>query len=163
MNQTHIHLMLNHVAILGSIFSILILLAGIVYNSDILKKTAMIGFVIAALTAIPVFLTGEPAEESVEHLPGIIKETIHDHEEAAEISIWLIVLLGLASLVTFFIAQKNNSIKKGFVTFLLLASLVAAGSISYTGYLGGKIRHTELTPGGTPATNASTQGEEDDD
>lgn len=73
MNTTHIHLLLNHVAILGALFSVILLLAGMFIKSDILKKTALLGFVLAALASIPVFLTGEPAEESVEHLPGICR------------------------------------------------------------------------------------------
>lgn len=164
MNQTHIHLLLNHVAILGSVFSIVLLIAGMVLKSDVLKKTAMIGFVIAALVAIPVFLTGEPAEESVENIAGTIKATIEEHEESAEISIWLVEFMGAVSLLTFFLAKKSNTINKGLLSFLLLLSIVAAGSISYTGFLGGKIRHTELSGlNGNATGQPDKAGEEDDD
>lgn len=164
MNQTHIHLLLNHVAILGSVFSIILLIAGMVLKSDVLKKTAMIGFVMAALVAIPVFLTGEPAEESVENIAGTIKATIEEHEESAEISIWLVEFMGAVSLLTFFLAKKSNTINKGLLSFLLLLSIVAAGSISYTGFLGGKIRHTELSGQNVNASGQQEKaGEEDDD
>ncbi|MBK7850466.1 MAG: hypothetical protein IPJ66_04785 [Bacteroidetes bacterium] len=163
MNQTHIHLLLNHVAILGSVFSIVLLIAGMVLKSDVLKKTAMIGFVIAALVAIPVFLTGEPAEESVENIAGTIKATIEEHEESAEISIWLVEFMGAVSLLTFFLAKKSNTINKGLLSFLLLLSIVAAGSISYTGFLGGKIRHTELSGLNTNATGQPDKAAEEDD
>lgn len=164
MNQTHIHLLLNHVAILGSVFSIVLLLAGMVLKSDVLKKTAMVGFVIAALVAIPVFLTGEPAEESVENIAGTVKATIEEHEESAEISIWLVEFMGAVSLLTFFLTKKSNAINKGLLSFLLLLSIVAAGSISYTGYLGGKIRHTELSGQNSNASGQQEKsGEEDDD
>jgi hypothetical protein len=163
MTQTHIHLLLNHVAILGSVFSIVLLIAGMVLKSDVLKKTAMIGFVIAALVAIPVFLTGEPAEESVENIAGTIKATIEEHEESAEISIWLVEFMGAVSLLTFFLAKKSNTINKGLISFLLLLSLVAAGSISYTGYLGGKIRHTELSGQIGQTANPAGQGAESDE
>ena len=163
MNQTHIHLLLNHVAILGSVFSIVLLIAGMVLKSDVLKKTAMIGFVIAALVAIPVFLTGEPAEESVENIAGTIKATIEEHEESAEISIWLVEFMGAVSLLTFFLAKKSNTINKGLLSFLLLLSIVAAGSISYTGFLGGKIRHTELSGLNGNATGQPDKAAEEDD
>lgn len=167
MNPTHIHLLLNHVAILGTLFSIVILLAGLFLSSDVLKKTAMIGFFIAALVAIPVFLTGEPAEESVKKISGTLKSTIEEHEESAEVSIWLVEIMGAVSLLTFLLAQKSKSINKSLLMFLLLLSLVAAGSISYTGYLGGKIRHTELSgqigQTTTPAGQEGASEEEDDD
>ena len=163
MNQTHIHLLLNHVAILGSIFSILLLLSGLFFSSDILKKAAMVGLFLAALVAIPVFLTGEPAEESVEKIAGTVKSTIEEHEESADVSIWLVEIMGAVSLLTFLLAHKSNSINKGLLLFLLILSLVAAGSISYTGYLGGKIRHTELSGQIGQTANPAGQGAESDE
>ncbi len=136
-------------------------------SSDVLKKTAMVGFFIAALVAIPVFLTGEPAEESVEKIAGTLKSTIEEHEESAEISIWLVEIMGAVSLLTFLLAHKSNSINKGLLTFLFILSLVSAGSISYTGYLGGKIRHTELSgqigQTASPAGQGAESDEEDED
>ena len=154
MNTTHIHLLLNHVAILGALFSVILLLAGMFIKSDILKKTALLGFVLAALASIPVFLTGEPAEESVEHLPGIVEATIHEHEESAEFSIWAIEALGAFSLLGFIMMFRGSSIKSGFMGLVL---------ISYTGYLGGKIRHTELSPTSGVPVNSGGEAEEEDD
>ena len=163
MNTTHIHLLLNHVAILGALFSVILLLAGMFIKSDILQKTALLGFVLAALASIPVFLTGEPAEESVEHLPGIVEATIHEHEESAEFSIWAIEALGAFSLLGFIMMFRGSSIKSGFMGLVLILSLIAAGSISYTGYLGGKIRHTELSPTSGVPVNSGGEAEEEDD
>jgi hypothetical protein len=40
-------------------------------------------FVFTALLALPVYFIGEPAEEVVEHLPGVAKSLIEKHENAA--------------------------------------------------------------------------------
>ena len=37
-----------------------------------------------AVLTIPVFLTGEETEESVEHLAGVSHDLIEEHEELAE-------------------------------------------------------------------------------
>lgn len=167
MNSTHIHLLLNHVAILGAVFSIMLLIVGIVRKNETMLAIALTGFVIAALSAIPVFLTGEPAEESVEHLAGVVKATIEEHEESAEVSIWFIELLGALSLAGLIFRKRSLMTKKVFMIPLLALSLISAGTISYTGYLGGKIRHTEISGNagvqGTDQGGEKEKGEEDED
>jgi len=156
MNPVHIHLLLNHVAILGAIFSLLLFISGRIMSENILVRTALIGFVFSALIAIPVFLTGEPAEEAVEELPGVTHEIIHSHEEAAEFSIWMIELLGLISLLWFFVSERLRNLLN---LFILLFGFISVISLAYTGLEGGKIRHSEIRDN----TIASPVLEEDDD
>jgi len=73
MNATHLHLMLNHLPVLGTAFGLGLLLFGLWRRSNELKKTALGVFVIIALAGVPVYLTGEPAEDGVESLPGVSK------------------------------------------------------------------------------------------
>jgi len=141
MNPAHLHLLLNHVAILGSLFSLLIFISGRLMSENVLVRTALIGFVFSALISIPVFLTGEPAEELVEDLPGITHEIIHSHEEAAEFSIWMIEILGVISLISFFISDK---FKRFIYLLILLFGFISVASLVYTGMEGGKIRHSEI-------------------
>jgi len=141
MNPAHLHLLLNHVAILGSLFSLLIFISGRLMSENVLVRTALIGFVFSALISIPVFLTGEPAEELVEDLPGITHEIIHSHEEAAEFSIWMIEILGLISLLSFFTADR---FKRFLNLLILLFGFISVVSLVYTGMEGGKIRHSEI-------------------
>lgn len=164
MNLTHIHLLLNHVSILAALFSVLIYIAGIIKKNDPIKNTALIGFVLAAIVAIPVFLTGEPAEESVEHLPGVLESAIESHEEAAEIALWLIEITGIVALAGLFSKKIKFVATTGFSLLMVTFSLVSSVSISYTGYLGGKIRHTEIssTTIGND-TNEGGQGEAEEE
>lgn len=165
MNATHIHLMLNHVAILAAIFSILIFIYGFIRKNETVKNIALSGYVLAALAAIPVFLTGEPAEESVENIPGVLESVIEQHEEAAELAIWLIEITGIAALGALLMRKMKFFSGTGFATLMLFVSLASAGTISYTGYLGGKIRHTELNAGTTTGAdqNVPEAGGEDGD
>lgn len=167
MNPTHIHLVLNHVAILGAIFSIVLLIAGIVKKNETIRTIAFIGFVVSALAAIPVFLTGESAEDSVKHLAGVVKDTIEEHEEAADFSFWMIEVLGAVSLAALLFCRKKFFSTNLFLGLVTLLSLVAGSSISYTGYLGGKIRHTEISCGtnvqGTDQGGEKNGNEKDND
>jgi hypothetical protein len=158
MNTTHIHLIFNHVAIFGAIFSVFLLITGIIRKNETMYTIALMGFVMSALAAVAVFLTGEPAEDSVKHLAGVTKATIENHEESAEFSIWLIGLLGVLSLAGLLFRKKNLMTKNIFMISMVVISFIASGAISYTGYLGGKIRHTEIS-GNTSVQGADQGGE----
>lgn len=71
MNWAYIHLLLSHVPALGTVFGVLLLLFGLLRKSEELKRTNLGVFTLTALIALPTHLTGEPAEEVVERLPGV--------------------------------------------------------------------------------------------
>jgi uncharacterized membrane protein len=153
MDATHLHLLFNHVGILGLLFSACILLVAILLKSGILKRTAMTGFVIAAVAAAVTMNTGEGAEETVEHISGVAEAAIHEHEEAAESTIWLVGVCGLLSLIGLIFYFLSRTMPAAFYGLLLLVSLVASAMIFNTGRLGGLIRHTELS-GTAPAPDS---------
>ncbi len=144
MNTTHLHLLLNHFPIIGTLIGSGLLLWGIIRKQNTIKITAALILAVMAIMAIPVYLTGEPAEESVENLPGISGSLIELHEEAAVIAIWLMGITGLASLVALLFAwQKRKATGTVFILVLVL-SVFAFGTMARTGYYGGQIRHTEI-------------------
>lgn len=168
MSQTHIHLLLNHVAIMAALFSAVLFLFGALRKNETIKNVALVGFVLAAISVIPVYLTGEPAEESVEHLPGVIESVIESHEEAAEFSLWMIEIAGLAALGSLLLKKVSFFRTTVFAGVMVVISLVSASAIAYTGYLGGQIRHTEISgnapvQNGQQGTEQGEAGEEDDD
>lgn len=145
MDATHLHLLFNHVGILGILFSTLLLIAAMLVKSEILKRAAMVGLIIATVATGITMNTGEGAEESVENLQGISEATIHEHEESAETTIWLVGVCGLLSLVGIAFYFMSKSLPSIFYTVLLLLTLVASYMIFNTGRLGGLIRHSELS------------------
>ena len=68
MDATHLHLMLTHFPIVGTIIGIGVLAYGQFINNNSIKKLALAIFIVMSILTIPVFLTGEGAEETVEHL-----------------------------------------------------------------------------------------------
>jgi uncharacterized membrane protein len=165
MDSTHLHLLLNHFPIIGTIIGTGIMAYGYFTQSDTTKKAALWTWVAMALCAIPVFLTGEPAEEMVEGLPGVSDALIGAHEEAAELAIWVMEALGLLSLIALFIRFKNESTAKMVLGITFILSLITFGLMARTGYLGGQIRHTEIRSGAAGQVPAGEilGGEKDDD
>ena len=144
MNPTHLHLMLNHVPVLGTAFGLGLLVFGLGRRSPELKKTALGVFVIVALLTVPVYLTGEPAEDGVKSLPGISKAFIEQHEEAASVAFTGIIVLGAAALTGLLLLQRGKMLPAWFFSLMLAASLIASGLMVWTANLGGQIRHTEI-------------------
>jgi uncharacterized membrane protein len=165
MDSTHLHLLLNHFPIIGTIIGTGIMAYGYFTQSEPTKKAALLTWVAMAVCAIPVFLTGEPAEEMVEGLPGVSEALIEAHEEAAELAIWVMEALGLLSLLAFFIKFKTESTNKTVMGIAFALSLLTFGLMARTGYLGGQIRHTEIRTGAAANVPAGEilGGEKDDD
>ena len=76
MNAIHFHLMLNHIPVLGTAFGLVLLVFSLWRKSEELKKASLVIFLISALVAVPVYLTGEPAEDAVKPLAGVSRPVI---------------------------------------------------------------------------------------
>jgi uncharacterized membrane protein len=144
MDAAHIHLMLNHFPMAGILFAIPILAIAWWRKNDVLCLTGMSLVVLSGLITIPTFLMGEPAEEIIEHLPGISEKMIEIHEEAAEITIWFVGAAAFTALISLFIGFKNKSMLLKAIPFVTILSLCAIGFLAWTNNLGGQISHPEI-------------------
>ncbi|MFN7930605.1 MAG: hypothetical protein U0Y68_22320 [Blastocatellia bacterium] len=148
MNPVHWHLLLNHLPVIGTILGVLLLAWGTIRKSEEVTQASLGLLVIAAVLAIPTFLTGEPAEEVAEHLPGVTKAIIERHEDIARIALILTELTGVIALTGLFLRQRARWL----VPMALVFGLIAAGAMGYAANLGGQVRHTEIRAEGTATT-----------
>jgi uncharacterized membrane protein len=162
MNSAHLHLLLNHFPIVGTMIGVGLMAYGYSIRNDSVKKAALFTWFIMALSAIPVFLTGEPAEESVKGMAGVSEAVIEPHEEAAVLAFWCMEALGLLSLLASF-KFEHSDVSKIAMPLIVALSLVTSGLMAYTGYLGGQIRHTEIRSDATVQTPMENDKGEDDD
>lgn len=144
MNLTHVHLALTHFPIMGTLLGSGILAYGLFSNNDTAKKISLAIFILMGIMTIPVFMTGEPAEEAVEHLAGVSENIIEEHEELAEKAIWLMGLLGIFSMFNFIALARKTSFVKTITLATLIISVATFGVFAKVGNLGGQIRHTEI-------------------
>ncbi|MFV8369774.1 hypothetical protein [Flavobacterium sp. LB2R40] len=144
MNDAHLHMVVNHFPIIGTIFGIGILITGLLLNNDSVKNTAYIVLIIATVFGILSMSTGEGAEEIVEDFPGIGKAIIHEHEEIAEKFALLLYVTGFFALISIVASIKKFRLAKIF-SFITLILALLSGIISINvGTTGGEIRHTEI-------------------
>lgn len=165
MNAAHAHLILNHWPIFGSLFVFLLLVLAAWRKSDDMVWAALVGAVLVALGTIAVYLTGEPAAEVVEHLPGVAERLIEPHEEAALIAMILTELTGVVALAGLILGRRSKHMMRraGIGTGVL--SLVVLGAMAWTANAGGKIHHEETRGNLTtqPAGDQPHVADDDDD
>lgn len=159
MNYAHLHLMLNHVPIMGALIGLGLLVVSLTGKNTDLRRASYIIFVGVGLLAIPVFLSGFAAQAMLQG-PNVSDDLVRRHESSALLSIWFIEITGALALVGLWQAQSRPGIPRGNVIAVLVLSLMTAGLIARTSNTGGDIRHPEdITGSAAPlAENAKLDG-----
>ncbi len=112
-------------------------------SSAPIRNIAFILFIFGAVGSFVAIQTGEEAEDIVEEVAGISHDAIHDHEEAAELSLWFAVVMGLLSIAALASKKLNVRFETGLHTAVLVMALITTGLLLYAAYEGGEIRHPE--------------------
>lgn len=143
MSLMHIHLLLNHFPVIGGLIGIALVATALLRRSSELSRASLGLFAALGVISVIVFLTGEPAEEAIEKLPGFSEAITEKHEEAALVATVAMAALGalaLGALAWF----RNRDIPRWIATVAFVFSLGAGTAMSYTAMLGGQVRHTEV-------------------
>jgi hypothetical protein len=152
MEIAYLHLVTNHIPIIGVPFALAILLWGFWRKSDELKTAGFLAFAVLGAATIGVFLLGQGGEDFIEDLPGVSRDAIEEHEEFATFALISVLIVAGASLFAllryrFFSTSAGESATAfpRWILFLVLAlGLGSSAVLGYTGRLGGKIRHPEF-------------------
>ncbi|MBP0613764.1 hypothetical protein J8J42_12015 [Chryseobacterium sp. cx-311] len=149
MNNTHLHLVVNHLPIIFPVVGIILLVIGIFTKTEVSKRNSYFIFILGALASIAAMATGEGAEDGVENLPGVAESLIETHEEAAELFAGLSYILGGISTVALFASFRNYTFYKIMPFTVGLFALATLFFAQKAGTTGGEIRHTEIRSTGT--------------
>ena len=157
MNAAYVHLLLNHIPLIALPTALLFLIHSLRTKNVLSRRFALLILGIAAITVVPVYFSGEGAEELIENLADVSKSVIHEHEEAAEVSLVLTLVAGAFAFGTLVLERvwrrasigeellDQRMFRLGMVLSLLV--MVATGSLGVAAHLGGEIRHPEVRPG----------------
>lgn len=154
LNAAHIHLLLNHVPILGFAFGLLLLVWGWYRGSDEVVRAALGLFLLVGLASVLVFFSGGGAEEVVEDLAGVSHDAIEAHEETGELAMLVSVVMGVLSGAGFFVFRVR-SVPGWLKVAALAGGAIAFGLLSYAGFQGGQIHHEEVRPQGAAVAQAT--------
>lgn len=165
----HVHIMINHFPIILATMGALAVLLAVVRGQRGIWLYATVSLTLAAITVIPTYFTGEPAEEALHRPWFVARGAMHTHEDAAKVSAILVLLAGAVALVAWRrLVRYPREVRMpgGLRVALVVTSLAAAGAIGYASLLGGRIIHDApvlqgpapagyVVPGRTPAAAAS--------
>jgi hypothetical protein len=143
MTPAHLHLILNHFTVIGSVFGCALLAWAMLRGSRETVRLSLTCNVVIAVISIPVYFTGQPASDQVAHLDGVASGAIEAHAEAANFGFAAVESVGtlaLAGLLLF----RTEPVPRWFLTITLVGSLLSVGATIYTADRGRRIRHTEL-------------------
>jgi uncharacterized membrane protein len=155
MDWAHLHLMTNHLPVVGMIIGLVIFAVSLAWKSADLRKFSLYYFVVLGAASLVVFLTGEPAEELIERTRSVSEAAIERHEEASVIGLLAIEAVAVLSFAGIFFRKAEVASRAWFTRSLLALSLIASGVIGWVANLGGQIEHGQSQAAGTVA------GEED--
>lgn len=150
LNAPHLHLVLNHAPLFATIFGLGLLAYGLLYKSNHARIAGYAVLILAASGTVPVYLSGTQSEDAIEKLPGVAKELIDAHEDAATVSLILVLAAGVLAAVSWFMEAHKARLSRVATLLTLAIGIVAFAAFGYTALLGGQIHHPELRPGGAP-------------
>ena len=142
MNYAHLHLLLNHFPVIGTIVGLGLFLISFLGKNEDLRRGSYIVFAAIALLAIPTFLSGYGAQLMIKG-PGVSDALIQRHQSSALLSLWFMLATGALALVGLWQTQKSPHIPRWNVAAVLIFSLLTMGLMARTGNTGGDIRHPE--------------------
>lgn len=151
----HLHVMSNHLPIIGLPIAAALLAWGMARRSrDLLRAAAALTIVVGA-ASFAVKQTGERAEDALEQAAWADHDVIHEHEEAGEKATIAALVAVLAAGLVAWRLRGQAPVTLGGPALLLALLLAASGLMAWTGLEGGKIRHDEFGRGAPPAATGA--------
>jgi len=152
MNFVHIHLLLNHLPVIGSIIGFGLFLSSLFGKNDDLRRSSLIVFAAMALIGIPAFASGKGAQLMLKGKPGISDAFMQRHEGAAMLALWFLEATGALALAGLWQLRHRARMAPWNLLAVLIFSLLTMGLMARTGNTGGEISHPEVraSQGATP-------------
>ncbi|MFI5201412.1 MAG: hypothetical protein ACHQNE_03400 [Candidatus Kapaibacterium sp.] len=157
----HLHLLLNHIPVIGSMGSVLLLIYAMARNNAELKRAALIACVLTGLAAYATDYTGDGAEHVAKQISGINRQDISAHAKAGDTAMDVSLVLGAVALFGLILAWNKKGGEQTIGDYIrhhkephrwiMIACLVIGLAdiyfVSIAAYKGGLIRHPEIQAG----------------
>lgn len=151
-NAAHIHLVLTHLPVVGTLAVGGLLAWAWWRGSHELTKVAFGAAVMVAVLTVPVFLSGQQAEEQIEDARWASERLIDRHEDIARYALIGVLATGALAAVGLWQVRAGGVTPRRTAAAVALAVTVSSAMMGWTANSGGAIRHDEIrTAAATPA------------
>lgn len=151
-NLIHLHLLLNHIPIIGMFIAAGLLVAGLIAKNDHLTHATLSLMCVLALMQVPTYITGHLAQALIQDTPGVSTPLISAHQGAAFLAFVSLGVTGGVAWAGMWQFRRGGRPRPWILPAVLACSLATTGLMAAAGNTGGAIRHDELY-GGEPQTS----------
>ena len=131
---THLHPMIVHFPIALIIVGFLADLAGAIWKKEFFSKVGFYLLILGTLGAVAAYFSGNLAGGGITEA-GTLKQALETHEEAAELSLWLMIGVAVLRIALTITKRYKGGLQWVAVVLFFLGVL----SIARTGYYGGEL------------------------
>jgi hypothetical protein len=155
MNPAHIHLLLNHLRVIGFGIGLALFAVALVSKQSDLQRAGFVILFLAAALTIVTYVSGNDAREILKKTPGVSDPLMEAHESAALVAFVFMEITGFFSWIGLWIWGRPSRFARWNVGIVLIFATVAFGLMSRAAYMGGAIRHPETEAASAISIDAS--------
>lgn len=144
---------------IGYIIGVGLFILALLTKGNDLRRASLVILLGIALLAIPTYISGNAAQDTIKSLPGVSKSQVEAHEGAAWVAIMFMEFSGAFAWLGLWQIRRLARVPSWNVGVILILTLVSLGLMIRASNLGGEIRHPEIVSGqqaaDPPAANAA--------
>ena len=138
------HLFFNHVPLVGLVFGLVFLVAGLKWSSDAALRASLRIFVAMGVIVVLVAGSGLVSAHILADATWLDADALSRHRLAGIFTLAILVTLGGLSGAMLSSSRNTSTLPAWGRTAVLVLALVALGACLWTAYVGGRLRHSEL-------------------
>ena len=146
MTLSHLHLVLNHIPVIGSVVAFGLMLLALLRRSADLRRAALEVIVLVGLISLPAYLSGAGAQLDVSKSAGVAVTMVRAHHDAALLGSGFMLLTVMVAWVGLWQTRRRARPARGVLGTVLLLTIITLALMGRAANLGGQIRHPEVTP-----------------
>jgi len=145
MALSHLHLVLNHVPVVGSVIASGLLLLALVRRSADLRRAGLEVVVLVGLCSLPAYLSGVGGQRDLAGRPEVVVAMVRAHHDAALLGSIAMLVTVMAAWVGLWQTRRRTQPARGVFGAVLLLAIVTLALMGRASNLGGQIRHPEVS------------------
>ena len=139
----HWHILVSVLPSIGLVFVLGVYAAAFVAESEAMKRTCLLAFVILGLLSVPTYLSGNHSMQALSQDPNISKDLLKSHFEWGNVALALLALTGLVCLFAL-VRFRGKPLPDNTVRVILGLAVASLAVMVIVGELGWEISHHEL-------------------
>jgi hypothetical protein len=135
----------------GTVVAFGLLLLSLLRRDDGLKRAGLEAFYVIALFTLPAYLSGVGTQMALEQTPGIAKDVVTRHSDAALVAFLFMQMTGGMSWLALWQWRRLARPRNGSVAAVLVLGAITLALMGRAANIGGDIRHPEIVAQGAAA------------